>query len=303
MERLLQERPPLGRRRPRAPIDQAAAFSRLRQLLRQLWASSTWAQRQALWRRLCEFASANNAPINDLTAAMFVSSMAVTPQTQHSYASALSALFSRLGLPNGVLAMMAAALRAQGALIPRRQAAPATREHIERLITQLPRRSATAIALAWKTASRWSDINRLLGRQVLVATPEEIVLDFSDRTKTSRSRPFAPQLLVVIRGRWTPQIAAVLRQLRPSEPLTRLTTAQVGDMLRPLGLSAHSIKRGALDLVAAAVEEGRLEASVLPLLARHKTDHPPVQASVIRYVSNKPALARALGTQHATVLL
>lgn len=303
MLQLLQAPPPARRQRAPPPPDLPRLDAQLNATLRGLWASSTWAQRQSLWRRLAAFCAASQLPLNDRSAALFILSLGVTAQTQHGYASTLSALFGRLGLPNGLLSLMAAALRAQGALIPLHQARPMQREQLEQLLPTLGRRDAVAMALAWKTASRWSDIQRLIGRQVLLATPEEIIIDFSDRTKTSRSRPFAPQLLVVVRGRWTAAIAEVLSRLLPQEPLTQLTTADVEELLRPLGLTAHSIKRGALNLVAAAAEEGRVDPSVLPLLARHKTDSPLVQASVIRYVSNKPALARVLGTQHATALL
>jgi integrase len=303
MAELLRAGPSRRRTQPPPLVAQHTARARLLRVLRGLWASSTWAQRRQLWRRFGEFCAANGMPLTDETAAMFIVSLAVRPATRHAYASALSAVLGRLGQPTQTLAMLSAALRAQGALIPHRQARPATREAVKQLLPLLNRRDAAAIMLCWKTASRWSDVQRLLGRQVLRATAEEIVIDFSDRTKTSRSRPFAPQLLVVVAGRWTAEIAAVLRQLRPNESLTTLTTHAVAELLAPLRLTAHSLKRGALDVVATAVADGIVDASVLPLLARHHTESPLIQESVIRYVSNKVALARALGTQHATRLL
>ena len=67
--------------------------------------------------------------------------------------------------------------------------------------------------------------------------------------------------------------------------------------------TAHSPKRGAIDHLVRKAVEGRIPAAIIPMLAKHSWRLHDFPETTIRYVSDKPALARLLGTQDATVHL
>ena len=67
--------------------------------------------------------------------------------------------------------------------------------------------------------------------------------------------------------------------------------------------SAHSIKRGAVDILIEAAAEGKVDPRLIPLLSKHKDDLMNFPSSTLRYTSNKVALAKMLKTQLATILL
>jgi hypothetical protein len=65
-------------------------------------------------------------------------------------------------------------------------------------------------------------------------------------------------------------------------------------------LTAHSIKRGALDVLLNAACTSKLDPRLIALVAKHKDQLHEFTAATIRYLANKDNLARMLGTQKAT---
>jgi hypothetical protein len=83
-----------------------------------------------------------------------------------------------------------------------------------------------------------------------------------------------------------------------------MTTHEVARRLGNVrtGLSAHSLKHGAIDELARMSAAGKIDPSLVARLAKHKQQSDLVE-STVRYVTDKVALARMLGTQAATALL
>ena len=109
--------------------------------VRNIWASSTWTSRAQLHQRLITFAATHSIDSTseetiDWLIPLFVESTAVTTQSKLTYAKQLGALFRRMGNTLPVCSMYCAALRAAGALIPTRQAAPASDEHVDRMMVR-----------------------------------------------------------------------------------------------------------------------------------------------------------------------
>ncbi len=283
------------------------ASERLGILARSLWASSTLSQRRHLFIRWHEWCQRYKMRMDDSSAALFVAATGVSPQAQLCYAKQLSAGLGHLGLPAKTLQSMAAALRATGAAIPIHQAAPLSRNQLRFWASCQPLHLRLALLLAWKTASRWADVQTLRRSQFLVVSPNEIVVDWGTTPKGRRGRPFHPSKLVVVQGPWTDEIAQAVEHLGNFAQLTTVTTATLDALWKmdPVmhAYSAHSIKRGALshlfELAATGVDVPQVP---LALLAKHATTA-ALSATTIRYGANPVAMARMLGTQQVTRLL
>jgi len=213
------------------------------------------------------------------------------------------------GETSQLLLLYAQAHNLQGGNIPEAQAGPMSRDQMISFRRTLPEREAVAFWLAWKTASRWADILALKKENFVAVGPLDLIVHWGATLKTSRATPFAPQTLacVIDTSPFFPTALRVLRSLRPDEHLTLLSTDQLRRLLRvhppTATLSAHSIKRGALILLAQEAARGNLPAAVIPLIAKHKCPAADFPASTIRYVQDKASLARLLGTGKATRLL
>ena len=253
----------------------------------------------------------------DYALAMFVESTRSTTalSSRLKYSLDLSAIATRLGhsqLP--LTRMYQGGLRASGALIPTEQATPITLEQLRHLQQQAPQqrqgdRLYTALFLLWKSASRWDEISRLSGNQVVRVSPEEIVLSWRDKTKASRSDPHRPDSQVAVRH--LPAIPAIVIQtltdLKPQEMLWPHTTEWfvkwVQAELPGSGLTAHSFKSAALTLITQGVIERNLPRELIPLIAKHKTATPALPATTLRYIRDEGLKADLLGTAQVTVLL
>lgn len=292
------------RMRPPTTAPLAEAEERLLELLPALWAESTWRANRGLWARLRRFAETNRIGLNDTTAALFVASLPIAQTSRLAYTKTFAAIFRRMGMQATLLDMLSASLRRSGALLPENQAVPATRDDVAAVAVDLPPRDKAAFLLAWKTASRWSDIAALQGHHFHRRLPHSIVIDWAADTKSSRGNPYQPQLLVEVTGDWTPQIAAAIQDLGDKESLTAITTAQAARMLASVRpeLTAHSIKRGAVDALTAAAAAGEIELELVGMVAKHSGKYKLPQ-STLRYAANRISLAVALGTGRATRML
>ena len=293
--------------------------------IRQMWAESTWTSRGHLWSRYQAFCSAHQLdPLLDLdwAAVVFVESTrtSTSAATRHQYSKDLSAIATRLSLQTPVARMYQAGLRATGALIPERQAPPITIEQLRQLApaalrVRLGLRLYALLFLAWKTGSRYHETHLLQRKQIIHMSPQRIIVNWSDRTKASRSSPYRPDMLTIVEHppRIPQQVLTALAELTDDEMTLFPHPVEwfdrwIKEQLPGSGLSAHSLKAGTAAFLTRMVVEKELRPELLPRLLKHKTDGATDagawSATTLTYTSRDlVALAEALGTQEATRLL
>ena len=182
------------------------------------------------------------------------------------------------------------------------------------LQVRLGRRLYALLFLAWKTASRYHETHMLQRKQFVEATPRRIIINWSDRTKASRSSPFRPDMVtIVVHQPGIPQpVLDAIAELEgdmllfphPVEWFDRW----LKDQLPGSGLTAHSLKAGAATTLTRMVVEKRLRPELLPRMLKHRTegatDAGAWGATTLTYTSRDMVLlAEALGTDEATILL
>lgn len=253
----------------------------------------------------------------------FISNLQVASSTRSNYASALGSTARRMGLQVPMLDLLRAAANAVGPTTPTRQAVPATRLQIFSLINAAlhnnnnNKRLAVAIYLCWKTASRWADVMMLNRESFLnlttAATDNFLVIQWG-ATKTNRKQEFRPDswTVVVEENIGVAWMTALTIEVIAALPRGRLLVEQTTEQLRRFmrqheataELTAHSVKRGAVNLLVDAAVDGRLaDPRLIPLLAKHKDQLHAFPSTTLRYVEDKVKLALMLGTQHVTRLL
>jgi len=191
--------------------------------------------------------------------------------------------------------------------MPTQQAPPMTRTDIVKICRATTNPVRLMLMLAWKTASRWSDIARLQKKSFLQITPEEIIIFFGRETKTSRQDPFRPDLYAVIRGDGTRTMAGQLQALcagkRASDVLFHTPTDEAREILMPFGYTAHSIKRGAILHLLKTFPEGDPRISLIALLGKQAPHYPVLGSITVRYAGEQIEMARHLGTGLLTSML
>lgn len=233
----------------------------------------------------------------------FIHGLSVAASGRLSYLKVASAIIALRHRPLLSLAVREAC--ASGGLIATRQAPPLSRHHLEHPLL-LPHR--LPLLIAWKSASRWDEVTRLHRSCLDVVEQEapEVIIDWGQATKASRLDPHRASRWTALRGNDVPEIVTLLSPLAPNSSLTTLSTAALTALLRrawpELNLSAHSIKAGAIDTLARAVETRQLPLALLHRTAKHKTATDPT-STTLRYVRDHRTLARLLGTGEATALL
>lgn len=282
-----------------------------------LWANKTWIQRKNLVARMDNFVAEQDrnpsfrALSLPIKACAFVANIPnITYGTRVNYVSNIKSILDLSGIDTSDMVLYRKALNVSKASEPIRQATPIPRVHLlnvfHRLMVAKPF-EALALWLAWKTASRWSDICNLTFKNFLLVTPVAIVIHFANLTKTTKNKPFDQRTLVVIHDRssmiWQVNTIIALRR-HPKQPISKWTTEQVSDALSANSTTrytAHSIKRGALTHLIPHLTASTLH--ILPILAKHSSTE-LLPESTIRYLSaDLQRLAILLGTQKLTKLL
>lgn len=264
--------------------------------MRMRWADSTRNARNRLYDELLKIHSvAPRFPLQT-AAAIMVQQKNVSIQTKLTYAKNLHTVLRSIGEDATILAHYIAGLRAQGAEKPMQQAAPITKQLL--LSIDCPLEVRVALLLAWKTASRLDEIARLRPESFVESSPDEIILDFADRTKMSRGRPYLPQNLQVIRGDLTSYLHENLPAARANWPKQSTLQRYI-----PRPFTQHSIKHGAANVLIEAAANGKLDPELIPLALKHKSPQPFAEVT-LRYLSgNKAAAARALRSGEASAQL
>jgi hypothetical protein len=281
--------------------------SRTLKVAQNAWASPTWTARIGLLRRFEAARGAIDADDLGFAMAQFVEAQQVLPSSKLTYAKTLSSIASHLEAEAPFLATYMAGLRKMGAAAPTHQAVPITRDDMTTLIMSRTGRMRLALFVAWKTASRWSDVLELTKASFIDFSPDQLVIEWSS-TKTSSPSDFRAWRWTVIHDpapmRW---VVSELSRMAENSVLTETTTQQLVSILERLfpgkHYTAHSIKRGAIDCLVAHAASGRLDLKLIPLLAKHQDPATTFPATTIRYAADKVQLALMLGSHHATRLL
>lgn len=266
------------------------------QTVRNRWAKSTTTARCRLYNELIEAQMGSSGIPLQTLATWIVQRKKVSPQTRLVYAKNLHTILKGLGEEVNFLAAYVGGLRAMGAETPMHQAPPLSRTEIENISCPLEVR--VALLLAWKTASRIDEIARLDQSSIIYSSPSEVIISFGSHTKTSRLRPFLPQLLQVITGDWT----EFLHENLPKALLNWPSARRIAKFI-PKPYSMHSIKHGAAKVLMAAAAQRRLDPQLIPLLLKHKSPQPLAEMTLRYAASSRADAARALRSAEGTKLL
>jgi integrase len=226
--------------------------------------------------------------------------------TKLQYAKILHVLLNRLGAQVPLIALYMQGLRASGAMAPTIGAPCATLRQIRALIGGTDGRIAAAVSLAWRTASRWSDLLGLRGKDFLIVEDLRIVVRWGP-TKTNRGCQVSTSSLTVVAS-IVPmlELVPVLRSLRPNQYFCHVTTDQFRHLLASYptasNLTAHSIKNGAIDLLAHHALMGHLDPGLIPRVTKH-TGTQMLPSVTLGYMRNEVQRAELLETQKVTVWL
>ncbi len=279
------------------------ATSRLMQVYNNAWAKSTLRNRMSTYQRFHDWLRIHGRPMNDHNATLFLEATGVSVQGRHQYGKELMAIMNRQLMPTKRLAFYLVGLRAMGALVPKRQMAPLRKEQIRRLADKQTTLGARiAILLAWKTASRWDEVQHLTKESIVRNTPTEVIIDWGRGTKTTRQDPYRAAKYTVIVGDWTEEIHLGLKMKGDFEMLTAVTTEQIAKSIRQeygKGFGAHSIKHGAMTQLVYHAALGELRTDQLEIIAKHKSKM-EISRATVRYLQDRTAAARMLGTQEVT---
>lgn len=281
----------------------------LSQVLEAAYAPSTNRLRQMVATKYQRFCMARKLPPKqESSAVQWLASTGTAPSTQITYMGHLKAIIA----PLTPLQQYKRGLYRLGATSEPTQAHPFSRHlHMASLLSKLPSQTDRVAAwLTWKTASRWDETSRLRGPAILVVSPIEIILSWGAHTKTSQGGTMrgAPHLLTVIEPNvhgldseiWA-EAVRILRAMKrsPTQPLTRITTTQIREILRTIDtrLSAHSFKVGALSTLV----ELRVPLELVSRVGKHTARSSEVfSTTTLKYSANPAALARMLRTGEAT---
>ena len=281
------------------------AVQRLQSVVAEMWAKSTTQQRRFLWDRMTRWVHLNGLEVNADSASLFVLATSVSPQGQLTYCKSLSGLFRHLGLANQSLLSLGAALRAAGAAIPQKQALPIPRDVLLGWAVSQSADVRLCALLAWKTASRWSEVQLLRSDQFLIVSANEVIIDWFVTPKGRRADPFRSCRLVVVAGSLVSEIARLFHLLSPFQRLTHLDTCHLDKTWKKElpSYTAHSIKRGAISHLLVLLARGvPIQEVLVSRLAKHASES-GLSPMTLRYGGDKIALARALRTGEVTVHL
>jgi hypothetical protein len=281
---------------PEIPSEWESHRQEVVRIMGMKWADSTKRARSRLYDELLETMTAAPEVPLQTTAAIMVQKKGVAIQTKLSYAKNLQTILRSMGEETTVISAYIAGLRVMGAEKPIKQADPITKQQL--LEIECPPHVKTALLLAWKTASRMDEIARLEKDSIVESTPEMIVVNFSDRTKKSRGKPFLPENMCIVTG----DLTTMLHESLPAAMDNWPTRAELSRYL-PHPFTDHSIKHGAAIVLMEAAAENKFDKELVSLVLKHQ-DKRAITQTTITYCGGRLDLAaRVLGTQLATAHL
>lgn len=250
---------------------------------------------------------------------MFIASLDnCLDSTKATYATALRAIATKMGIETPLLGLLIDGLRAGGtATIPTRQATPASRSDVIALLDWLVRtaktpRVAVGIYIMWKAASRYDDVLNLRKNSILLfdRSVPSIIIEWG-QTKTNRARRFQIHNWTEVVELEFPQMlqrtAEVFSKLQDDESIFgEMTSTQLLRLIQKCPatttLTLHSFKRGAGDhLMRLYAQDPKIfDLRLIPALLKHKDALNDFPASTLRYIDDKVNMARAFNTGQLT---
>jgi hypothetical protein len=224
------------------------------------------------------------------------------------YAKILHNLLRRFGEPTAALNCYMAGLRNTGALVSTVVAVSATTAQVRFLLETCDKGLAAGISLAWRTASRWSDLKDLRRSSFLHVSDTRIIMRWG-RTKAHRTGTATMSSLTVVDS--VAPMTELSRYINSLGASDKFCTTS-GDAFRATlrqhtltcTLTAHSLKNGAADLLCHHALFGRVRQDLIPRLTKHSS---PVQqqfpAITLQYMHNEVERALLLETHLVTVWL
>ena len=276
-----------------------------REILRRAFSATTIKMRKSLVRRLSEFARDNARTTVDETATEFVANCNVSPQSKLAYGLTMQALLRAHSFQTPTLETLLRGLRAMGAGIPLKQAPPANRSQVKHLKEAIGGKIGLGIWLAWKTASRWSDLRTLTKESFLFLSNKSMVIKWG-AVKNNRLFKFKATNYSEVKDRSSMRWAVEMVQaLKPKQKLVRIKTPDLTAKIRKYypELSAHSFKRGAIQELFRLASKNKVPLSKIPLIAKHQDPKMNIPSSTIRYAGESAELGKALGSGKVTMLL
>ena len=259
------------------------------------------------------FATQTNMPLSApmMLLALEWMSASAGPRSMLKYSSTMAALFPVLKTTTE-FSSWRSAVTIEAGKVPIRQMDGMTRsEH--RYFQERYGDSYWAKWLAWKLNSRWGEILELTRNDfigpLLINGEISYAVNFAEKTKSSKKRPYRPDMLVHLRD-LTPQMAAFrewLSTLKKYQRLTTLTTTELRLQLQECFpgrlMGATSIKAGSTTRLTVMAARGLIPVSLVAQMAKHQGDTQKLPDTTVRYGRNKAALAIMMGSGAATVLL
>ena len=200
-------------------------------------------------------------------------------------------------------------LRNSGALVTTHSAECATLDQVRHLLAVSSPDVAAAVSLAWRTASRWGDLEDLSAANFLQVEDCRITLEWG-RTKSNQElRDTMSSLVVIASVVPMPEIVNFVRQLRRGVPFCTIRTDKFRAILAAdtstAELTAHSLKNGAADVLLHHAILGRVDKSLIPRVTKHSEgDRSERLPSVTQgYFKDKVRRAQLLETEKVTIWL
>jgi len=171
--------------RDTSPPSGAAALQRQGiETIRLMWSKNTWTERNKIMLRFDRFMTEHKLSIEeDLEwgIIMFIESTSSTTvaSSRLTYSKALTAMFHKMGTSTPLVQLHQAGLRVASAGTPILQATPALTSQIDRMLLRaapMDDNLDIAIWIAWKTCSRWDEISNIIGRSIIRADSETIII-------------------------------------------------------------------------------------------------------------------------------
>lgn len=276
------------------------------------FASSTTETREYLATTLRTFLQHYSFQVSSETVLLCLEWMSASAQARTilKYGRVMAAMFPQI--KDVEYARWCISLAKEAAKIPIRQVEALSWPDLAKFLASLPRPLFWAVWLAWKTSSRWEEILELTPSDVLSAMIDGtliVVIDFAWKTKSSKTRPFRPDMLVHLKDKKMRHLKFLqwTSSRRPNDPLTTVSANELRALLRKFFptryLGTVSLKAGAISHLHLEAARGKIDIPRVISLAKHQTDLRTVPDHHVRYGRNKVALAVALGSGAATLIL
>jgi hypothetical protein len=276
-------------------------------VLRDRFAPSTWNRRKYLQRMLLAYATATRRKISSPMTAILTLEWIGTGtmrRTLLGYARTLRAMYKQLK-SSQEMDDYVAGLNAMAANEPLHQAGTLQQHEVIALLSAPNHQFRQFAWLVWMTASRWADVQGLTSQR-LSFSPEGLVVDFQGVTKSSRKKPFRLDHVVMI-PRGVTNLEAIRTWAINCNLLPKMSTSAATLFMRRLlnrpDVSAHSLKRTALEVLLREVERGTITHRLVAQMAKHLGIDPLLPDVTVGYIQNRTLLAATNGSSTATRIL